>query len=146
MQSWATSKQQPGQFTGSTGAQILTQAQLASGYQAWAKKVFSLKPQVFCIGSRLPTSRTTPNIYPARLRQIFRFGFFLECGNLETVQTGTDHFLSEGWNLWLCFSQTRRNFLLNVQNVDIKTHQCFEYFTALYCPRCDKNFFDVIYN
>ncbi|XP_018575013.1 protein SON isoform X2 [Anoplophora glabripennis] len=38
MQSWATSKQQLGQFTGSTGAQILTQAQLASGYQAWAKK------------------------------------------------------------------------------------------------------------
>ncbi|XP_019880643.2 protein Son isoform X2 [Aethina tumida] len=38
MQSWAESKQQPGQFTGTTGAQILSQAELASGYQAWAKK------------------------------------------------------------------------------------------------------------
>ncbi|XP_074034056.1 son RNA binding protein isoform X2 [Leptinotarsa decemlineata] len=38
MQSWATSKQQLGQFTGSTGAQILSQAELSSGYQAWAKK------------------------------------------------------------------------------------------------------------
>ncbi|CAH0552524.1 unnamed protein product [Brassicogethes aeneus] len=38
MQTWAQSKQQPGQFTGSTGAQILSQAELSSGYQAWAKK------------------------------------------------------------------------------------------------------------
>ncbi|XP_056640314.1 protein Son isoform X1 [Diorhabda sublineata] len=38
MQSWATSKQQLGQFTGSTGAQILSQAELSSGYQAWTKK------------------------------------------------------------------------------------------------------------
>nr|XP_015839551.1 PREDICTED: protein SON isoform X2 [Tribolium castaneum] len=39
MQSWAQSKQQPGQFTGTTGAQVLSQAELSSGYQAWAKKV-----------------------------------------------------------------------------------------------------------
>lgn len=39
MNTWAESKQQIGQFTGSTGAQILTQAQLNSGYQAWARKV-----------------------------------------------------------------------------------------------------------
>lgn len=39
MQNWAVSKQQPGQFTGSTGAQILSQSELAAGYQAWAKKV-----------------------------------------------------------------------------------------------------------
>lgn len=39
MQSWAQSKQQLGQFTGTTGAQILSQAELSSGYQAWAKKV-----------------------------------------------------------------------------------------------------------
>ncbi|XP_050307702.1 protein Son [Anthonomus grandis grandis] len=42
METWAKSKQQfsqlSGQFTGSTGAQVLTQAELASGYQAWAKK------------------------------------------------------------------------------------------------------------
>lgn len=36
---WAESKQQIGQFTGSTGAQILTQAELNAGYQAWARKV-----------------------------------------------------------------------------------------------------------
>lgn len=41
MQSWATSKQQPGQFTGSTGAQILTAAELSGGYQAWARKVIT---------------------------------------------------------------------------------------------------------
>lgn len=39
MQNWAVSKQQPGTFTGSTGAQILSQAELSSGYQAWARKV-----------------------------------------------------------------------------------------------------------
>ncbi|XP_022919854.2 protein Son [Onthophagus taurus] len=38
MNSWAESKQQIGQFTGSTGAQILSQAELSSGYQAWARK------------------------------------------------------------------------------------------------------------
>ncbi|PSN55329.1 hypothetical protein C0J52_01778 [Blattella germanica] len=39
MQMWAESKQQPGQFTGSTGARVLSAAELSSGYQAWAKKV-----------------------------------------------------------------------------------------------------------
>jgi hypothetical protein len=39
MQMWAESKQQPGQFTGSTGVRVLSAAELASGYQAWAKKV-----------------------------------------------------------------------------------------------------------
>lgn len=38
MQTWAKSKQQLGQFTGTTGAQVLSQAELSSGYQAWAKK------------------------------------------------------------------------------------------------------------
>ncbi|XP_076252020.1 son RNA binding protein isoform X2 [Rhynchophorus ferrugineus] len=37
-ESWAKSKQQLGQFTGTTGANILSAAELASGYQAWAKK------------------------------------------------------------------------------------------------------------
>lgn len=39
MQMWAESKQQLGQFTGSTGARVLSAAELASGYQAWVKKV-----------------------------------------------------------------------------------------------------------
>lgn len=39
MNTWAESKQQIGQFTGSTGANILSQAELSSGYQAWARKV-----------------------------------------------------------------------------------------------------------
>lgn len=38
MDTWAKSKQQLGQFTGSTGVQVLSQAELSSGYQAWAKK------------------------------------------------------------------------------------------------------------
>ncbi|KAJ4452331.1 hypothetical protein ANN_03856 [Periplaneta americana] len=38
MQMWAESKQQPGQFTGSTGARVLSAAELSSGFQAWAKK------------------------------------------------------------------------------------------------------------
>lgn len=38
MESWAKSKQQLGTFTGSTGVQMLTQAELSSGYQAWAKR------------------------------------------------------------------------------------------------------------
>lgn len=42
MNTWAESKQQVGQFTGSTGAQILSQAELSAGYQAWARKVRKL--------------------------------------------------------------------------------------------------------
>lgn len=42
MENWAQSKQQPGQFTGSTGANILSAAELSSGYQAWARKVLPL--------------------------------------------------------------------------------------------------------
>ncbi|XP_011142017.1 protein SON isoform X1 [Harpegnathos saltator] len=38
MKTWAESKQMPGQFTGSTGAKVLTPAELSSGYQAWARK------------------------------------------------------------------------------------------------------------
>lgn len=39
MKTWAESKQIPGQFTGSTGAKVLSPAELTSGYQAWARKV-----------------------------------------------------------------------------------------------------------
>lgn len=42
MSAWATSKFTPGQFTGSTGANILTVKELASGFQSWAKKVSKL--------------------------------------------------------------------------------------------------------
>ncbi|RXG70212.1 hypothetical protein Avbf_12677 [Armadillidium vulgare] len=42
MQNWALSKQVPGQFTGSTGARILSAEELSSGYQAWAKKYYSV--------------------------------------------------------------------------------------------------------
>ncbi|XP_016839364.1 protein SON [Nasonia vitripennis] len=38
MKSWIESKQIPGQFTGSTGAKVLTPAELNSGHQAWARK------------------------------------------------------------------------------------------------------------
>jgi acyl-CoA-binding protein len=37
MSNWATSKNKPGQFTGHTGAKILTHAELSTGIQAWAK-------------------------------------------------------------------------------------------------------------
>ncbi|PNF30720.1 hypothetical protein B7P43_G06082, partial [Cryptotermes secundus] len=50
MQMWAESKQQPGQFTGTTGARVLTAAELASGYQAWAKKVHkAMGPLTVCV-------------------------------------------------------------------------------------------------
>lgn len=39
MKTWAESKQMPGQFTGSTGAKVLSPAELTSGYQAWARKL-----------------------------------------------------------------------------------------------------------
>lgn len=43
MRNWAESKQDaPGQFTGSTGVKVLSPAELASGHQAWARRV-SLK-------------------------------------------------------------------------------------------------------
>lgn len=41
MNTWAESKLPFGQFTGTTGANILSQEQLASGYQAWARKVLT---------------------------------------------------------------------------------------------------------
>ncbi|XP_076658419.1 uncharacterized protein LOC143362285 isoform X2 [Halictus rubicundus] len=41
MRTWAESKQMPGQFTGSTGAKVLSPAELTSGYQAWARKARS---------------------------------------------------------------------------------------------------------
>merc|ERR1719357_34131 len=37
MEKWAESKNKPGQFTGTTGAKILTHAELSTGVQAWAK-------------------------------------------------------------------------------------------------------------
>ncbi|XP_044016517.1 protein Son isoform X2 [Aphidius gifuensis] len=42
MKYWAESKQMPGQFTGSTGAKVLTPAELTSGYQAWARKTIKI--------------------------------------------------------------------------------------------------------
>lgn len=39
MSAWANSKFVPGQFTGSTGANILSAKELQSGFQAWAKRV-----------------------------------------------------------------------------------------------------------
>lgn len=39
MSAWASSKFVPGQFTGSTGANVLTAKELSSGFQAWAKRV-----------------------------------------------------------------------------------------------------------
>lgn len=38
MSSWASSKHLPGQFTGSTGANILSMRELNSGPQAWARR------------------------------------------------------------------------------------------------------------
>ena len=52
MNIWAESKQQIGQFTGTTGAHIMTPAELASGYQAWARKVvmyFSIQFKQYCV-------------------------------------------------------------------------------------------------
>ncbi|XP_075228072.1 uncharacterized protein LOC142328268 isoform X2 [Lycorma delicatula] len=37
-QAWVQSKYEPGQFTGTTGARVLSQAELASGTQAWARR------------------------------------------------------------------------------------------------------------
>eukprot|EP00095_Tigriopus_kingsejongensis_P003437 maker-scaffold110_size354795-snap-gene-2.25 protein:Tk03437 transcript:maker-scaffold110_size354795-snap-gene-2.25-mRNA-1 annotation:"conserved hypothetical protein" len=38
MSNWAASKNKPGQFTGHTGAKILSKAELCMGIQAWAKQ------------------------------------------------------------------------------------------------------------
>lgn len=45
MSKWATSKNKPGQFTGHTGAKILSQAELSKGIQAWAKQEQFTKAQ-----------------------------------------------------------------------------------------------------
>lgn len=46
MSSWANSKFVPGQFTGSTGANILSSRELTSGLQAWAKRVSFIRTAV----------------------------------------------------------------------------------------------------
>jgi len=47
MSTWAESKNKPGQFTGHTGAKVLTQAELSLGVQAWAKQdQFDKAPKV----------------------------------------------------------------------------------------------------
>merc|ERR1719273_2594232 len=45
MSKWAESKNKPGQFTGHTGAKILTHAELSTGIQAWAKQEQFTKAQ-----------------------------------------------------------------------------------------------------
>lgn len=46
MSVWATSKFTPGQFLGSTGANVLSAKELQrGGQQAWAKRVSSSSPQ-----------------------------------------------------------------------------------------------------
>jgi hypothetical protein len=37
MSNWAASKNKPGQFTGHTGAKVLSKGELLNGAQAWAK-------------------------------------------------------------------------------------------------------------
>jgi len=47
MSSWAESKNKPGQFTGHTGAKVLSKAELELGVQAWAKQEqFTKAPKV----------------------------------------------------------------------------------------------------
>ena len=45
MSNWAESKNKPGQFTGHTGAKILTHAELSMGVQAWARQEQFTKAQ-----------------------------------------------------------------------------------------------------
>ncbi|CAG0891329.1 unnamed protein product [Cyprideis torosa] len=52
MNAWATSKQQPGQFTGSTNAPVLTGKELSTGKQAWVKKDLKAKRMMEKMGWR----------------------------------------------------------------------------------------------
>lgn len=61
MSRWVQSKQEPGQFTGSTGAQILTPKELASGYQAWARRVSR-----FCPGKCFMSILFIGSLHPGR--------------------------------------------------------------------------------
>lgn len=52
MTAWVSSKFVPGQFTGSTGANVMSSKELNSGFQAWAKRVsefmsFYIKFKIF---------------------------------------------------------------------------------------------------
>ncbi|CAG0887211.1 unnamed protein product [Darwinula stevensoni] len=55
MSSWAKSKELPGQFTGHTGARVLSQQELNQGFQAWARKdqLVSAAPSDCVAGRRL---------------------------------------------------------------------------------------------
>ena len=45
MEAWASSKNKPGQFLGSTGASIMKKRELNNGMHAWARKDQFLKAQ-----------------------------------------------------------------------------------------------------
>ena len=50
MSNWAASKNKPGQFTGHTGAKVLSKGELSQGIQAWAKQEqFSTAKKVFFV-------------------------------------------------------------------------------------------------
>ncbi|XP_018028000.1 protein SON isoform X2 [Hyalella azteca] len=55
MSKWALSKQEPGKFTGTTGVKVLSQQELSSGQQAWAKKeqLITAKPVSSAFGMRM---------------------------------------------------------------------------------------------
>ena len=45
MSTWAASKNKPGQFTGHTGAKVLSKGELMTGIQAWARSEQFTKAQ-----------------------------------------------------------------------------------------------------
>ena len=48
MSTWAASKNKPGQFTGHTGAKVLSKGELTTGVQAWAKSEQFTKASKVC--------------------------------------------------------------------------------------------------
>lgn len=109
MQSWAQSKQQPGQFTGSTGAQIMSQAELSSGFQAWARKVLFFTVHflstyfLFFFGNYQKTTLFCFLLIPTHAFYEFSGKNTPEASFASVCSAGTNHFclLCLKWILWL---------------------------------------------
>ncbi|XP_076549047.1 uncharacterized protein LOC117600944 isoform X2 [Osmia lignaria lignaria] len=88
MKTWAESKQMPGQFTGSTGAKVLSPAELTSGYQAWARKLGYLA--LVCIHLRVCYRHVATSKKKQLQRRDVEFMIFFGSVSISTACFGWD--------------------------------------------------------
>lgn len=137
---WSKETSSLGQFTGSTGAQILTPRELASGTQAWAKKVF-ITPQEthlcladnnahFGIFTHLGQSYT-------RLARVITLGVFdfVPWLSLFRVDFWIGFYILLKKELRLFFTKTRYSIVIFFKSNCFHRHNMKTYKTYLWKPK-----------